>query len=360
MNVFVHVAYGFGAENWHKKYINGQLVGCNDAYAYGYYLAQALGCRVTYSTDHSYNFLQMLVRGALRLLLGFDILHAYRNRGEWKKADVIWTHTESQHLSILCLCMLFNIKRPKMICQSVWLMDEFNRLSPLHKWLYLRLLKQADVLTFLSEWNRDACRKLLPDKDVRMVHFGINPDGFGVLNSGVPAKERRKIMAVGNDRHRDWNALIAQFSNTDFDVRIVSTRVSKRDLPSNINISPVSRQADLIEAYMEADIAIVPLKHNLHASGITAIFEANLFEKPLIVTDIGGIDGYFSNDEVYFAEHASNTSLYDSAVHIRQNRDEATGKAKRAAQRTRADYSSQAYVAAHVALSHELLNKNRL
>lgn len=360
MNVFVHVAYGFGAENWHKKYINGQLVGCNDAYAYGYYLAQELGCRVTYSTDHSYNVLQMFIRGALRVLIGFDILHAYRNRHEWKKADVIWTHTESQHLSILCLCLLLKIRCPKMICQSVWLMDEFHRLSPVHKWFYLKLLKQADVLTFLSDWNRDACLKLLPEKDVRTVRFGINPDGFGSLNAANPVRERRKIIAVGNDRHRDWDALIAQFSNTDFEVRIVSTRITKRDLPSNIIISPVYRQADLIKAYTDADIAIVPLTHNLHASGITAMFEAALFEKPLIVSNTGGVDGYFTGDAVYLADYASRTSLYDAAMNIRRKPDEATGKARLAAEMTRTHYTSKAYVAAHVALSRELLGENLL
>ncbi len=39
---------------------------------------------------------------------------------------------------------------------------------------------------------------------------------------------------------------------------------------------------------------------NRHASGITVVLEATLLGKPVVVADTGGIDWYFTRDEVVF------------------------------------------------------------
>jgi len=57
---------------------------------------------------------------------------------------------------------------------------------------------------------------------------------------------------------------------------------------------------EIEELYKWADVSVVPLKPNLHASGITAVAEAALFGVPVICTDTGGIRGYFSKEEVRY------------------------------------------------------------
>ena len=47
-----------------------------------------------------------------------------------------------------------------------------------------------------------------------------------------------------------------------------------------------------------ADLVVVPLKPNLHASGLTVVFESISCGVPLICTDTGGLRAYFSQDEL--------------------------------------------------------------
>lgn len=357
MRVLAHVAHGFGLDGWNKRHREGKLVGINDPFAYGYHRANDMGCEVTYSTDHEYNAIQRMIRIGLRIIFGFDLAHAFRNRHSFSKVDIIWTHTESQYLSILFLAMVANIKLPPMICQSVWLMDEFKSLSRFYRLLYLYLMKRADVLTFLSHLNAEVCKKILPSADIKVVRFGINGDTF----FDKPERCRDgsvNIIAVGNDRHRDWSAVVEQFRDSGFNVRIVSGSAKMAEpLPRNIIIKPALTQNELVEAYMSADVALVALKPNLHASGVTAVLEAIIFATPVVVSNTGGLDGYFTEDEVYFADPLSENSLYAAAIQVIRDPLRATEKT-RAAQR--AFISSESYVAEHVAISRELLSKRNL
>ncbi|WP_443798338.1 glycosyltransferase, partial [Burkholderia gladioli] len=45
-----------------------------------------------------------------------------------------------------------------------------------------------------------------------------------------------------------------------------------------------------------ADVIVVPLRPNHHASGITVMLEAAAVGKPMIVSDVGGLRDYFPND----------------------------------------------------------------
>lgn len=56
----------------------------------------------------------------------------------------------------------------------------------------------------------------------------------------------------------------------------------------------------MAESYDWADLAVVPLKPNLHASGLTVSFEAMLHGLPVVCTDTGGITGYFSEEDIRY------------------------------------------------------------
>src|SRR5271168_5153319 len=106
INVYVHLAYGFDAQKWQQAWKDGTKIGLNEEFPYGYHHAAAFGARITYSTDHRESAPQKSLRYALRLLCGFDLVHAWRNRQNIRAADVVWTHTESQSLSMLCVMRL--------------------------------------------------------------------------------------------------------------------------------------------------------------------------------------------------------------------------------------------------------------
>src|ERR1700757_4215909 len=101
VNVFVLLGHDFGANSWQRKHALGLIPGLNDRLAYGYYRAAGRGWSIEYSQDKDESRFGRVGRLALRKLLGFDLIHVWRNRRALWTADIVWTHTELEHLGVL-------------------------------------------------------------------------------------------------------------------------------------------------------------------------------------------------------------------------------------------------------------------
>lgn len=359
LRVFVHLAHGFDARVWEEKWRDGRLLGLNERTPYGYHHAERFGCDVTFSKDVKETPVHKLFRGGWRVLLGFDLVHAFRNRAAIMAADVVWTHTESQYLSILAMMKMIGAKRrPKLICQSVWLIDSWDKLSAAKKNSYRRLIADADLLTFLSPMNRDRARELFPEKRCEFVPFGINAQ-IQAPPVQRPADGRFKVLAVGNDRHRDWPTLIEALGRRDeFELRIASQTIDPAlvaNIP-NVKVLTPSSNAELKELFVWADAMALPLRPNLHASGITVLEEAALFGRPVVCTKVGGIEAYFDGEMVRYVGAGSADELRRALIELRDSPAEALAMAQRMqSHMSEQGLSSVSYVRRHVELSRELL-----
>src|SRR5271156_746920 len=134
-NVFVFLGYGFGADSWRRRYAQGLIPGLNEELPYGYFRAGGDGWSIEYSQDMEENALRKLWRRALARLLGFDLIHAWRNRKYLFSADIVWTHTEREHLAVLFLHRCAKARRsPRLIAQCIWLFDRWPAFSRLRRW----------------------------------------------------------------------------------------------------------------------------------------------------------------------------------------------------------------------------------
>jgi glycosyltransferase involved in cell wall biosynthesis len=304
VRVFVHLAFGFGGESWNRRWKQGQILGINEPFPYGYYRADAMGCKVTYSRDHEETALKKLFRLGVRAILGFDLIHAWRNFNQMERSDVVWTHTESQYLGILLLYHTVRRGRcrPKLIAQSIWLFDRWSKFSHLRKLLFSWLIRKADILTVHSPLNLEVARRLFPNVPSELVLFGIAADQK-ILPRRDSSSPGLNIVSLGNDEHRDWDLLIrAVATRSDWRLRIASQKVSPSSIggATNIEIARLQTNDELFALYQWADVLVLALKPNLHASGITVIQEAALRGVPVICSDTGGLKAYFSNEEVRF------------------------------------------------------------
>jgi glycosyltransferase involved in cell wall biosynthesis len=102
--------------------------------------------------------------------------------------------------------------------------------------------------------------------------------------------------------HRDWDTIVEAVRNwPESELRIASKKINKCSTwPDNILIRRPETSGELRDLYDWADVMVVALKHNLHASGITVIAEAVLWGLPVISTDTGGLRAYFSQDEIEY------------------------------------------------------------
>lgn len=358
LRIFIHLAENKDVGRWKAGFADGSLVGINDDTPYGYGRANALGCTVSFSKAHRETLAGKLLRYGLRVLLGFDFVHAWRQRREFETADVIWTHTESQYLAVAAVARLRGI-RTKIVGQTVWLFDSWNRLSSPKRYLYSLLIKRVDVLTFLSPANMQVANTLFPDSDLRLVSFGIPTET--TVAPKVRDQKPLRILAIGNDRHRDWRTLVDVVKQRpDFALTILSGAVPRRLVAGipNVEVRLAKSTRELTDAFDAASVVCVPLQENLHASGITAIQEAVLAGVPVIASDTGGLRHYFSDKEIIYVPSGDRTALMEALLHVRGEPEEACKMAFRAQERMGpGGLGADAYIHNHVRISHDILRK---
>ena len=361
INVYVHLATAQDAESWKTRYDQKALVGINDQTPYGYARADAMGCRVSFSGPAEKGRMRTLARLALRGLLGFDYLHARASRQKICAADVIWTYTELQFLGAAAVLSRLpkGAPRPKLIGQSVWLFDHWRRLSPVHRWLFRRLIRHVDVLTVHSPDNHRIAQDLFPHARVELVLFGI-PNETAEAPRPRPADPIR-VLCLGNDRDRDWKTAIAALGGEQgIDLMILSTTASPSLASgrSNVTITGVKSNDELKRHLREATLMLVPLKENTHASGITAMQEAALFALPVIATDTGGLRAYFDDRAVRYVRPYDREHILSAVRGLAADPQARLQQAERAQARVQAiDMGCAAFVRRHVELSHELLGR---
>jgi glycosyltransferase involved in cell wall biosynthesis len=360
INVHVHLAVDKDVLAWRRKRESGDLVGINDVTPYGYGRAEAMGCRVTFSTSKQENKLGKLFRLGVRGVLGADLVHAWRNRAAILKSDIVWTHTESQYLSV-ALVGLLSGRRVRIVGQTIWLMDAWDSLFFPHKFLFRWLVSRVDVLTFHSQENLTRAKALFPSSNARFVKFGIPAERWQVPRERPGAVIR--ILAPGNDRHRDWGTLVDAVSGMpNVRLKVLSGSIPGKFARNreNIEIAPARHNDELREALDEATIVCVPLRENLHASGITVIQEAVLSGVPVVATGTGGLSAYFSADEIRYVPPGDANALRAAFEEIFRDPRQALDRARRAQARMldAGDMGAQAYIRRHVELSREILKES--
>jgi glycosyltransferase involved in cell wall biosynthesis len=363
IKVFVHLAHGFGGQSWERRWKEGKILGINEPLPYGYYRANKMGCSVTHSQDRQETAPTRFFRLAMRSILGFDLIHAWRNFEGIRNADVVWTHTESQFQAVILLLQSApRARRPKLIAQSVWLFDRWQKFPALKQRLLSMLIKQADILTVHSPENLAVARRLFPEVRSELVLFGIAAETKSAPTLR-PAKKTLNIVSLGNDPHRDWNLLIDAISGqNDWTLKIASRQIKTSSIgnATNVEIVKLKTNDELFALYQWADVLVLAIKPNLHASGITVIQEAALQGVPIICSDTGGLRAYFSDTEVYFVPPQDARALKNAIQHLADHPDVRLALARKAQARMGLHgLSSEAFVRRHVAISQDLLTEAR-
>src|SRR6266704_2223358 len=101
IRVFVHLARGYGSRDWEKRWNEGKVIGINEPLPYGYFRAAEFGCLVEYSQDAVESIFGKLLRLGMRTILGFDLVHAWRNYGKISASDVLWAPAAPPSSSIV-------------------------------------------------------------------------------------------------------------------------------------------------------------------------------------------------------------------------------------------------------------------
>ena len=350
-NVHVHLYYGVDPSQYRK----GENVGC----LYGYHYAESDSMSLSYSRDYPEGSALRTIRRGLKALLGCDLVHTFRNRRALLEADVIWTHTEREYLSVALLLMLKRRPhRPLLLAQSVWLLDIWESLGVFKRVIFKRLLSQANLVTTLTHDNAALAKKFW-NREATVVLYGISTDDFPLRPvSEWHPHEPLRVAAIGNDRDRDWQTFMAAFENDKrFSARLATQRkVTRPDRADNIVVAPVSGLAEQRALYEWADVIVVPLHPNHHASGITVLLEAVMAGKAVVATGIGGLSDYFSDDAVSYVPVHDAQSLRETVAALGADPEGTTARIRRAQRElVSKDLTTRGFARQHVMLTHQML-----
>ena len=313
VNVFVFLGHGFGASNWAARYARGMIPGINEALPYGYYLAAGEGWSINYSEDTRETQSVALFRRSLRKALGLDLIHALRNRQRLFESDIVWTHTEFEHLAVLTLLRCASRRRrPLVLANCIWLFDKWRRLSKRRQAVIRGLIKEADLVTSLCSAGVTAATELFPQVATKETAFGIK------FADAVPRKARTtpgpiRVLAIGNDPDRDWPTLekaVNGCANIELAIASHSNHAPKPS--ANISLTKAHTEQEILKLYDWADLVAVILKPNLHASGITTALEAVVRSAPVVATDTPGLRDYFDDEELHYVPVGDHDALREA------------------------------------------------
>ena len=346
--VQVHLDHGRGLEAWTRRFERGEVW---EASPYGYGRA-ADAVDLAFSEDHPETRVGRFLRRGTAHLLGFDIVHAWRNRRQLAEADVVWTHTEHEHLAVRAVERLRGTDPRPLVAQSVWLWDRWDAYSPLRRSLYRRLLSGDTLHTTLSRENADIARAAIPGAQVALVPFGaedIAADVTDDIAAGVAADRAAgsspetapdgssiAMVAPGNDRDRDWSTLLAAVAeDPSISATILTRRLAASSTP-RLTIRRSRSIAETLDAYRRASVIVVPVRPNHHASGITVGLEAMSLRRPLVIADVGGVRDYFDGYAEFY--DAGDAASLRRAIHRAAGRDLSDAPSKASRGLTAADY----------------------
>lgn len=287
-SVAVFLNHSLDVEAWRARHEDGTTL---DATPYGYALAEEW-FDVRWARSHPESAVTRRLRIALAGRLGFDLVHAVRNRRMLFAADVVWTHTESEHLAVALLQRLVpRYRRTRLLAQTIWMWDRWSGFGRPRRALYAWLLRRETVEATHSPLNLETSRRLVPGRRVVLVPFGTQPLHVTEAPSASD-DEDWDVVAPGNDEHRDWATLAetaALRPGLRFWVASSSRRARELDWPANVRVERVADADAYTRLMARAAVCVVPLKPNLHASGMTTCMEASSVGTPLVIGGDGGL-----------------------------------------------------------------------
>lgn len=354
--VFVLLPDALDVNEWRQRWREGQAP---DETPYGYHQAQAHGYEIAFSTPAAKRRgLAAVPFKIARRLLGFDIEHAWNNRRQAWAPDVsvVWTHTEHEFLPLLWLNALLRRRAAPVIGQIVWLADQWHRLTPLQRRRHRRLMRRAFLCTCHSPYNLGFLQDVVGERHARLVEFGIAAQ---LLAGEPPAAPRApapgqplRLLSLGNDQHRDWPTLHAALQGLPG----IEAFVGSANFPPALQTPFLQASALDMKALRErmaaCHVVVVPLKHNLHASGLTVVLEAVACGKPVIASDTGGLRHYFSDTEVTYVPPGDPEALRQAVSTLFANEAALHARLLAARQKFLAlELTSAGFVKRHIALS---------
>lgn len=247
--------------------------------------------------------------------------------------DVVFCPGEEIGIPLASICSRKQ-ERPKIV---VW----FHRITGLRTRIALKLFNIANTvdLSVVNTFpNKDFLKSYLKLSQ-KQICFLWHPIDCSYYKPKVasPNKTRPSIVSVGLEQ-RDYKLLAAATEELNVDVRVAGfsqfqSRIAKsfpKAMPENMTNQRYS-WSELLQLYSDANVAVISLKENDGAAGVTALLEAMACKKPIVCVRTKGISDYLPDERaVITVEPGDTASLQTAILYLLNNPEKAEAMAERA------------------------------
>ncbi|GAA1916965.1 glycosyltransferase [Nocardioides hwasunensis] len=225
---------------------------------------------------------------------GFPVEQTLRGAGDVRRSDVVLALLERQGAAASTLRQrrVPPYRSTPLVVWSCWLADDLRSADPDHRQRLKRRFDGADLITHLSRHETEVFTDLGISEDrLFPVTYGVSHDYY------VPGDGPRDIelLAVGQDRGRDYRTLFAAVRGTDLvlDVVCKPENLTDLDVPDNVRLHGVVPLTEYRALLQRAQVVVVPTRDLAYPTGSSVALESASSGACVAVTGTRAMRDYF-------------------------------------------------------------------
>lgn len=281
-------------DTWHREYLQGEAIA---PLPYGIESLERHGFRLSWA-QRSETAWWRKPRDVLEHRTGVLVERAIRGARRAAEADVVIALLEQQAYAAGWAKRwgLPPYARKPLVVWSCWLADELRSVTPERRAWLRRSLESADLITYFGPIGGEV-----------LAEAGFDPGRTVELTWGVttsfysPGTGPRdiQVLAVGQDRGRDYRTLVAAFEGLDLTLDLVCKpeNIAGLDIPANVRLHGTVSMADYRRLLRRAQVVAVPTRERVYPTGSSVALEAASSGCAVVATGTPGLRAYFDDGD---------------------------------------------------------------
>lgn len=236
------------------------------------------------------------VRDVVEHRAGFPVERAVRGVAAAARSDVVLALLEQQGAAVSTArrLRLPPYASTPLVLFSVWLAEDIRSAAPEARRHLAKRYSGADLITHMSVHETEILEDAGISRDRTLpVTFGVNDDYY------TPGAGPRDIelLAVGQDRGRDYRTLFDAVRGTDLVLTLVCSpaNVAGLDVPDNVRMMGLVPLVDYRELLRRARVVVVPTRELAYPTGQSVALEAASTGACVAVTGTQAMREYFED-----------------------------------------------------------------
>ncbi len=223
------------------------------------------------------------------------------------RADKIISTSDSCSIPLLILKQLYLLRKKKIICMSIDLINRFP-LKPVGIYSIIKnLYSEADRIIVFSREEEKMFQDKLGLNNVFFQQFKIDENFF--KNNPYKKENKEYILTIGRDESRDYD-FFYQIANSLPQKKFVQIcdekNVNGKRIPENVRVIVGASYQEILKWHAKNYLFLLPLRELHRASGQAAFLEAMASGLPIICSPVHSIiDNYVygEKEKAFFLEN---------------------------------------------------------